>query len=36
VKATTVVSASAMPDSANHSRLNAARVIAFSKLLSKP
>jgi hypothetical protein len=32
----TVVSAAVTPDPANHSRLKAARVMAFSKLLSKP
>jgi hypothetical protein len=36
LKVTTAVSASATPPSANHSRLKAARVMAFSKLLAKP
>ena len=36
LKVTTVVSASLTPESASHSRLKAARVSAFSKLLEKP
>jgi hypothetical protein len=36
LKAMTEVSAAATFDAASHSRLKAARVIAFSKLLAKP